>query len=388
MGWQFLQATMDKQRSAFDNSTDVNRDLEYFKENIGNVTSAEDLVNNRQLLSVTLSAFGLEDQINSKFLIQRVLEEGTEDGSLASRLSDGRYTALAGAFDFTPRSGANTQEVDFGRDLLKAYEERVLAKMEAGLTESGDLNTSYGAAVREQVAQNIQIESEAFAQSIGSIKTAEDLMNKPNLLLVALTAFGLEDKLDSPNLIRTVLEQGANEATDLARVLGDERFVELASTFGFEKDPVSPLQDSDFVQEILKDYKIQKFEASVGEVNETLRFALNFDRAIPELAGNDSSDNTKWFQVLGTTSLRQVFEKSLGLPAGFSQIDLDKQLETLKDKMERRFGVKEFNDIAENDTINRMIETYLLQSEIQNNASFGSNQVALTMLQSIPRIES
>jgi hypothetical protein len=59
-GWAFLNRTMDSQKSAFNESNEIKRDTEYFKENIGSVESAEDLMSDRRLLSVALGAFGLD----------------------------------------------------------------------------------------------------------------------------------------------------------------------------------------------------------------------------------------------------------------------------------------------------------------------------------------
>ena len=49
----------------------------YFEDKIASVTTAEDLVADRRLLSVALGAFGLDGDINSKFFVQKVLRDGT-----------------------------------------------------------------------------------------------------------------------------------------------------------------------------------------------------------------------------------------------------------------------------------------------------------------------
>jgi hypothetical protein len=383
LGWQFLRATMDTQVKAFNSSTTLNRDIDYFKENIGKVETPEDLVNDRRLLSVALSAFGLEDQIDSKFMIKKVLEEGTEDdNALANKLNDGRYTALANAFKFEKVLEPKTQEAGFGEDLLKRYEANVLANMEAGLADTGDTNTSYGDAIREQVKLNIERDTADFKAAIGSVTSAQDLIANPTLYRVTMVAFDLEGK--SPALMQRVLEQGTDDATDLANVLGDQRMVDMAKTFEFNREPVSPLADPAFADEIISDYRNHEFEVAIGNVDNTLRTALNFERAMPGMATAEASDNTKWYQVLGTTSLRNVFEAALGLPSGFSQIDLDKQVETLKEKTERRFGIKEFSELAEPENMNRVIETYLMMNQVREFQASNTSSAALTLLQQIP----
>ncbi len=123
-GWAFLQRTQDTQQEAFDASPEIERDAAYFESNIGQVTSAEDLVGDYRLLKVALGAFGLDDDAPNKAFIQKVLEEGTLDpASFANRMVDKRYAALSGAFGFdlgTP----NTQLSDFAPRLLDAYRTR------------------------------------------------------------------------------------------------------------------------------------------------------------------------------------------------------------------------------------------------------------------------
>ncbi|MEO1420885.1 MAG: DUF1217 domain-containing protein, partial [Pseudomonadota bacterium] len=96
-----MQRTQDSQQDAFNSSSATTSATTYFRDNIGAITRAEDLVADRRLLSVALDAFGLSDQINSKALIRQVLESSTFDPeSLANRLSDDRYLRLAEAFGF------------------------------------------------------------------------------------------------------------------------------------------------------------------------------------------------------------------------------------------------------------------------------------------------
>lgn len=102
-GWRFLQRTYDTQFETFSNSSQLQRDADYFRENIGRVRFAEDLTSDRRLLNVALSAFGLQDDIDNRFFIRKVLEEGVNnDDALANRFSDPRYRDLSEAFGFGP----------------------------------------------------------------------------------------------------------------------------------------------------------------------------------------------------------------------------------------------------------------------------------------------
>lgn len=110
-GWRFLQRTYDDQFSAFAKSPQLQRDTEYFKEKIGSIQSAEDLVKDRRLLGVALGAFGLQADIDNKYFIQKILQDGTEsDDALSNRLSDKRYKEFSAAFGFGPGETPTTSD--------------------------------------------------------------------------------------------------------------------------------------------------------------------------------------------------------------------------------------------------------------------------------------
>ena len=89
------------------------RDVAYFEEKIGEITSAADLVADRRLLKVALGAFGLDGEIDKKAFIRKVLEEGTADPkALASRLTD---KSLASSR--TPSASATRRARTGGRGL-------------------------------------------------------------------------------------------------------------------------------------------------------------------------------------------------------------------------------------------------------------------------------
>lgn len=109
VGWHFLQRTYDAQLAAFNRAPQLNRDSAYFQDRIGQITSAADLVQDRRLLSVALGAFGLQDDIDNRYFIQRILADGTQsEDALATRLTDIRYRRLSAAFGFGPGETVKT----------------------------------------------------------------------------------------------------------------------------------------------------------------------------------------------------------------------------------------------------------------------------------------
>ena len=86
----------------------VARATQYFLANIGNVTSASQLVNNSQLYNYVMTAFGLQDMAFAKALITKVLNGGATSSGFAASLNDPRYMALVTAFDFATYGATTT----------------------------------------------------------------------------------------------------------------------------------------------------------------------------------------------------------------------------------------------------------------------------------------
>lgn len=123
VGWQFLQRTYDQQFDAFNKSVELKRDTDYFAENIKGVRSAEELVSDRRLLTVALGAFGLQDDINNKFFVQKMLSDGTTaDDALANRFSDTRYRDFSAAFGLGPGEIRGALRADFAEGIIAKYQ--------------------------------------------------------------------------------------------------------------------------------------------------------------------------------------------------------------------------------------------------------------------------
>lgn len=123
-GWTFLKRTLSSQKAAFEAAPANQRDEAYFREKIGKITTAEALVSDRRLLKVALGAFGLEADINNRYFIRKVLEEGTLSAdALANKLANKQYEKLSAAFGFA-LGAASTQISGFADKILAQYDAR------------------------------------------------------------------------------------------------------------------------------------------------------------------------------------------------------------------------------------------------------------------------
>lgn len=219
-----------------------------------------------------------------------------------------------------------------------------------------------------------------FAENISKIRTAEDLVGDRQLLKVALGAFGLDDDIDSKFLIRKVLEEGSTESGALANRLGDSRYVELSKAFGFG-DGGARTSIAGFSDTVIAAYQERQFESAVGDQDEDIGIALAVRRELSDIVSGDLSDDGKWYSILGSEDLRQAFQTAFGLPDSFSQLDLDKQVDVLGDKVSRITGSEGISAFSDEDKVDELIRRFLLMSEVSAmQSSMSSSGVALSLL--------
>ncbi len=224
-----------------------------------------------------------------------------------------------------------------------------------------------------------------FRAKIGAVKTAGALVDDRRLLTVALTAFGLEGEVNNKALLRKVLEDGTVDPDALANRFADKRYLEFSRAFGFGDFAVPNTGLSDFADGIIARYEGRRFEAAVGDQNPDMRLALNAQRELGDLAGRDLSANGRWFTALGSVPLRTVLQTALGLPKGFAQIDIDKQVTILKDRAERQLGSADLAVLADPEKMEGLIRKFLVRSELQAQAAGSGGSAALALIQQARR---
>ena len=181
-GWLVLERTAPRQRAVFEKSPALLREIQYFRDNIANATTAEALVKDRRLLAVALGAFGLGDEIGKRAFIERVLEEGTEKSdAFANRLNEPRFKALSEAFGYgNILAGFKVTLFSFQEDIVSRFKslefERAVGESDADM----------------RLAMNFkrEIATIASGESAGRIGWLQAMGQRPIRELLT-TAFGL-----------------------------------------------------------------------------------------------------------------------------------------------------------------------------------------------------
>jgi hypothetical protein len=214
-GWVALQRSLPAQMEAFAGTAAEQRVAQDFRERIGGVRTAADLVADRQLLSVALGAFGLEDDLPNRAFIEKVLTEGTlSEDAFANRLTDKRYAAMAEAFgfgDFTPLTNLS----GFADDILDRYTARSFERAVGAVDGSLRLALAFGPGLKDAVAQSDNPNVRWFT-----------LMGNPPLRSVMEKALGLPDqfgRLDLDQQLATFRDraEAVFGTADLAEIAED-----------------------------------------------------------------------------------------------------------------------------------------------------------------------
>lgn len=231
-------------------------------------------------------------------------------------------------------------------------------------------------------APEIVRDTEYFERNIASIRTAEDLVADRRLLRVALGAFGLQEDIDNRYLIRKVLESDISDPASLANALSDHRYKQFSEAFGFGDRLLGPRTGaSGFGPDVTARFRSRSFEVAVGDQDETLRLAMNAARELADIGNEDTTDNARWYRILGTPPLRAVFETAFGLPAGFGQLDIERQLEVFKDTSRTKLGVEGADAFADAAIREKLIQTFLLRDQMKAFESQSPASIALSLLQ-------
>ncbi|WP_025036435.1 DUF1217 domain-containing protein [Bradyrhizobium sp. DOA9] len=297
-------------------------DTNYYSAQIGNITSADQLLNNDRLRNYVYSAFGIDQSKWPPDTIGQVLRSDPSDPNsyvntaFASQLT-GLNAQLAQAKSDV--SAANAKIADYtaqlsqpGADvnqlkvqiLVEKYHLESYTKSISSLNDQiatiGDFVDLAGAfefapdgslppGVPAQTAANVTLTAKRFDDSKSAVYAAASPLNeafairqfrtalltvdsldafvsKPDVYNFALGAVGFDPKNVSQATIKAVLESDLSDPKSYVYTLKDNRYVQLARAFNFDAkgNLTTPLvaQDAAEVLEITKDYVISAVKSA------------------------------------------------------------------------------------------------------------------------------
>lgn len=147
----------------------VARETEYYKANIGNVTSIDEFLDDYRLYAYAMKAHGLEDMTYATAFMRKVLESDlNDDNSYANMLTDERYRNFAMAFSFSQ----STEVVQ-----SDAQEDELIGLYNQSIANQDD---------------DVRADTAYFNAVIDTVTNVDQLWQNEKLKDYVLTAFGFD----------------------------------------------------------------------------------------------------------------------------------------------------------------------------------------------------
>ena len=235
---------------------------------------------------------------------------------------------------------------------------------------------------RALVANDGAVKSAAshYRQNIGQIGSANELLSDYRLLNVSLRAFGLQADIGNKAFLRKILESDLSDSGSLANKLSNKSYRKFAEAFGLGAEKAATTENRGFADKIVSQYIEREFETRVGESDENLRLALNARRELSTMATASSTNDTKWYEVLGSTPLHKVFQGAFGFSNAYGKLPIDRQLQEYKAAATKMFGSDDMSRFAESGQVEKLIRNFLARSAIQVDSATNRYSTALTLL--------
>ncbi len=306
-----------------DSVSDVSDDdLGYFLARIRDIDGVDAFLADDRLVAVALAAFGLENEGKSTGYLKAILEEDVADeNAFVNQLSDRRWADFAGAF----------QGVGAEQALWQSEIEKRLIEIAAPAEDIAYLRQNWS-----RIDENL------------------DLVLYPELRGIVLSAFGIDKDAFTGEFFTSMLISDPNDPNSFVNLYDDDNWRALVDLIGSYADRGNSLQDEDYVSELISAYENKRFEIAVGEQDQNMRIALNFERLIQEFADAES-----WFTVLADQPLRTVLDAVFTAPEGFINLEIEDQAEWYAARSRQLFGDATPAVFADPENVQEALRRYL-----------------------------
>ena len=387
------------------------------KARLSDIATPQELLDDTRLLRATLQELGLERDLGNTYFLEQVLSSDvTDPNSFANRLSNPQYAELASAFDFAGKAADQnsmfTFAATYAEDIkavettedLMANEDLLTATLtlfglqsdldrptfltsvfDSDLTDPlsvanqeddpryAALSDAFGFGSLTPLAEGEQTKIADFVDLLAEQEeppaTPQEFMVDFRLLLATMDFFGVPPGLDTTNRLGNFLTGSPDDPLSARSYVTDPRYLIVNNALSFTPQPEGRVFPPGFAENIAQTYIERQFEVRVGEQNSDMRIALSLKQDLQDVLETGTSNDSRWFAVLASPPLRTAFETAFNLPSAFSALDIDRQLEDLKDRSEQFMGTRELADLISEDNLAELRERFLVR---QQAASFGA----------------
>ncbi len=195
--YQFYTRDTAVTRARMEADPIISREMAYYKENITQISTVDEFLDDDRLYNYAMKAFGLEELTYAKGLMRQVLESDLNDeNSFANLLEDTRYKTMAAAFDF----GNTVAEAEIQTD--DQFEDTV------------DL---YSTAI-ERRNDTLVAELDYYEAVIATVTDVDDIFYNETLRDQLFQAFDIDPEIFDYNTIRSVLTSDPDDPASYVNV--------------------------------------------------------------------------------------------------------------------------------------------------------------------------
>lgn len=188
LSYDLINRDMKASLSRVANQGLIERQTNYYKENIGKVTTVDEFLDDYQLYSYAMEAFGLSEMTYAKAFMRKVLESDlNDDNSFANKLTDTRYRDFASAFNFS--SSIESLQTEAQLDSMIGLYSETLQKQDQSLAE----------------------ETRYFKTMMGNIDNVDQMLRNDRLRAYAFNVFGLNQATYSYAHVRGLMTSDVND---------------------------------------------------------------------------------------------------------------------------------------------------------------------------------
>jgi len=187
--YNYISHHLKQSLTRVEQQADIAKEAAYYKSNIGKVKTVDDFMKDYRLYHYAMKAYGLEDMAYAKAFMKKVLESDLSDGtSFVNKLVDKRYREFAEAFSFNGTGTPVAQSEDQTDEMIGLYTATMKSQVDA-LTDA----------------------SNYYSSKIGTITSADQLLNDDRLRNYVYSAFGIDESKWPRDTISQVLRSDPSD---------------------------------------------------------------------------------------------------------------------------------------------------------------------------------
>lgn len=209
--------------------------------------------------------------------------------------------------------------------------------------------------------------------------TVENFLKDTRLVRTVMASFDLSGEEWKKGFINKVLKEVGDPDSTFLKRLNNSKYTAFAEALSPVNGMISI--EPDALADMAVRFERNSFQVAVGEVDETMRLALNYQADIASIIGNGSSDSAIAYRMLGDLPVSSVLKTALNLPSDTSKLPIERQAEILTSSLKRLFGVDSLSELGSPEIVEKtLIRFHAMKSISEFSATTSSASNALTLL--------